>query len=63
MEAAIAGSELRIYEAIALGFPVCLRLPSPTEWGIYDPETDVSGLLGVWTGSRVFLGANAFPAV
>jgi hypothetical protein len=62
MEAAIAGSEQRIYETIPVGLRVCLRVPSPTEWGIYDPETDVSGLPGMWTGSRVFLGADAITA-
>ena len=63
MEVVNAGSERKIYETTAMGFPVCLRVPSPTQWGVHDPETDVPGLLGVWTGSRVFLGADAFPAV
>jgi len=64
MEPANAGSERRIYEAPALDFPVCLRVPSrPTEPCAHDQETDVPGLLKVWTGVWVFLGIDALPTV
>jgi len=64
MEVANAGSERRIYEAPALDFPVCLRVPSqPAEPCAHDQETDVPGLLGVWRGVWVFLGIDALPTV
>ena len=64
MEVANAGSERKIYEAPALDFPVCLRVPSrPTEPCAHDQETDVPGLFGVWTGIRVFVGTDALRRV
>jgi hypothetical protein len=64
MEVANAGSERRIYETLALDFPACLPVPSqPTEPCAHHQETDVPGLLGVWTGVWVFLGTDARPTV
>jgi hypothetical protein len=64
MEVANAGIERKIYETAASDFPVFLRVPSPpTEWCVHDQETDVSGLLEVWAGIRVFLGTDALHTV
>ncbi len=64
MEVASAGIEQRIYETSASDFSVCLWMPSSqTEWCVHDQETDISGLLGVWTGTRLFLGTDALRTV
>jgi len=64
MEVANAGSERRIYEISGWDLPVCLRLSSQqTERCVHDQEADLPGLLGVWTGIRVFLGTDAVRRV
>src|SRR5271157_1325266 len=60
MEVASAGSERRIYDTAVSDLSVFLRVPSPpTQRCVHHQETNVSGLLEVWPGIRVFLGADA----
>src|SRR5580658_990302 len=64
MEVASTATERRICEAAAFDAPLCLRVPSPPpQWRVHDQETDVSGLLEVWAGVRVFLGPDALRKV
>src|SRR5208282_4157569 len=64
MGVASAGCERRIYESTSPDFPVFVRVPSPpAQWCVYDQETDLSGLLKLWTGIRLFMGADALHTV
>jgi len=61
MEISIGGRERRIYEGLASGPPVCLRVPSlRPEPSLYHRKPDVPGLLRVWEKAQLLVGAHAF---
>jgi hypothetical protein len=37
--------------------------PPPQERGVHDPEANLPGLLEVWTGVRILMGAHALGPI
>jgi hypothetical protein len=63
MEVANGGREWRICEVFIPDSPFCVWMSTPQEkWCFYDQKANVSSLLKMRKGIRLFMGSHAFRA-
>jgi hypothetical protein len=64
MEVASGDSERVICELVVQYPSICIRMPPPPqERRLHDPEANLPGLLELWTGVRILVGAHALCPV